>query len=149
MPMLNKKVPGAFNLQASSLTVNTQSVGASMAHCLRRPLFSAVRLSPSFSRRCFSQLPALRAGPQAPQPSRPRQQADRSIKVLSKGMQAVPSDIGLLDSISPSKHLSMIVANPIPRRDIYYTHWQQPHPPLPKTPRPSQIPMEAFCFPFP
>ncbi|KAH8782340.1 MBA1-like protein-domain-containing protein [Hyaloscypha sp. PMI_1271] len=68
-----------------------------MAHCLRRPLFSAVGLSPSFSRRCFSQLPALRAGPKAPQPSRPRQQADRSIRVLSKGMQAVPSDIGLLD----------------------------------------------------
>jgi hypothetical protein len=95
---LIKKVPGAFNLQASGLTVNTQSVGASMAHCLRRPLFG---LSPSFSGRCFSQLPALRAGPQAPQPSRRRQQADRSIKVLSKGMQAVPSDIGLLDSISP------------------------------------------------
>jgi len=137
------------NLQASGFTVNTQSVGASMAHCLRRPLFSAVGLSPSFSRRCFSQLPALRAGPKAPQPSRPRQQADRSIRVLSKGMQAVPSDIGLLDSISPFPRLSMIVANPIPRSDIYYTHRQQPTPPLQKTPRPSQIPMEAFCFPLP
>ncbi|PMD46407.1 hypothetical protein L207DRAFT_417617 [Hyaloscypha variabilis F] len=69
-----------------------------MAYSLRRPLLSAVESAPFFSpsRRCFSQWPALRAGPQAPQPARPRQQVDRSIRVISKEIQAVPSDLGLL-----------------------------------------------------
>ena len=76
-----------------------------MAHSLlRRPLRpAAAGLGAFFSRprRCFSQLPALRAAPQAPQPARPHQRADRSIRVVSKESQAVPSDMGLLESMVP------------------------------------------------
>lgn len=86
-----------------------------MAHSLRRSLYKAAGLSSSFSRRCFSQIPPLRAGPQAPQVNRPRQVADRSMRVASKEMQAMPSDIGIFESTAPLLSVLIIAtSNTIP-----------------------------------
>jgi len=146
-----------WHLEHNPSSANISPVGAFMAYSLRRPLLSAVESAPFFSpsRRCFSQWPALRAGPQAPQPARPRQQVDRSIRVISKEIQAVPSDLGLLPSISPSIHYINQVPNSF-HSDLRYRHWPQPPLAFPKklplhktTPLLPTIPIETYRIPLP
>lgn len=72
-----------------------------MAQFLRRPLFSAVGLTSTFERRCFSQIPARRDITRNLQPARPAQIADRSIRVASKEAMQIPSDVGILEGMLP------------------------------------------------
>jgi hypothetical protein len=79
-----------------------------MASPLQRPLFKAVGLSPTRSRRCFSQFQPLQArdstnGTQ--QFTRPPRQAEKSFKVMQKEMAQIPHDVGLLESNFTSLYL--------------------------------------------
>jgi len=124
-----------------------------MAHSLRQPLFKAVGFSSSVIRRCFSQIPPLRAGPagaaaQAQQP-RSRQQADRSIRVASKEMGGkIPSDMGILDSASLSPPSLIAISNAIANSVIHHTNWPQ-SPLLDRLPCILQITTEACLLPVP
>lgn len=126
-----------------------------MAHSLRRPLSSLVGLSPSIQRRSFSQLPALRGqdrSQQAMAQARPAQQKERSLKVMSKNVGKLPSDMGILDS----KHSSLVpqpcvqlLNHSCLNRYIRYPNWPQHPLPLRLPPRPPQTPMEQNKIPLP
>ncbi|CZR64114.1 uncharacterized protein PAC_14011 [Phialocephala subalpina] len=64
---------------------------------LRRAVYSPGCLSSPLSRRCFSHYSPLRAAPKQPQPARPTQAAERSMKVVQKELAQIPSDLGILE----------------------------------------------------